>query len=325
MSNGRLSPIMVVHGYRPRHSSTPSAAFTRATRARRRAALARDAPSPAGRRRAAVRLRRPPRRAPGRRAASARCRSRRSRAPSSRRARGLFDDAFRPRPPARCRWQRVWLAEQTRQSLPPISVVRSATPTRCATGTTACSVAHARGAATIDARRRVAGAWRRRVELIGGIERREIVIAEPDPAWPRRFEARASADRRPRSARRRCGSSTSARPPCPGLAAKPIVDVLVAVAGPRRRGRFRPCRWSAPATSSASASRGTACCARPALDVHVHVWAAGSPEIDAPPRASATASARTRPTAPPTSALKRDLARARLGRHRTPTPTRRAS
>ena len=64
--------------------------------------------------------------------------------------------------------------------------------------------------------------------LIGGRERREIVIAEYDPQWPGRFDAE----------RERIGSalgdaalriehigSTSV----PGLAAKPIVDVLVAV------------------------------------------------------------------------------------------------
>ncbi len=64
---------------------------------------------------------------------------------------GLFDDAFRPRPAARCRWQRVWLAEQTGHSLPPISVVRVGDAYAVSDGHHRVSVAHARGAATIDA------------------------------------------------------------------------------------------------------------------------------------------------------------------------------
>jgi len=71
--------------------------------------------------------------------------------------------------------------------------------------------------------------------LVGGRERREIVIADYDPAWPARFEAE-----RDRVARalgdhaltiEHIGSTS-----VPGLGAKPIIDVLVTVADPRRRG-----------------------------------------------------------------------------------------
>jgi hypothetical protein len=63
----------------------------------------------------------------------------------------LFDGAFRPRAAARCRWQRVWLAEHTGRALPPISVVRVDDGYAVSDGHHRVSVAHARGAATIDA------------------------------------------------------------------------------------------------------------------------------------------------------------------------------
>jgi hypothetical protein len=63
----------------------------------------------------------------------------------------LFDHAFRPLPAARCRWQRVWLAEHTGQPLPPISVVRVADGYAVSDGHHRVSVAYARGAVTIDA------------------------------------------------------------------------------------------------------------------------------------------------------------------------------
>jgi hypothetical protein len=63
----------------------------------------------------------------------------------------MFDDAFRPRPAARTRWQRVWLAEQRGQALPPISVARVGDAYVVRDGHHRVSVARARGALTIDA------------------------------------------------------------------------------------------------------------------------------------------------------------------------------
>jgi hypothetical protein len=62
-----------------------------------------------------------------------------------------FDDAFRPAPIARGRWQRVWLAEQRGAVLPPISVVEVDGAYAVRDGHHRVSVAHARGAITIDA------------------------------------------------------------------------------------------------------------------------------------------------------------------------------
>lgn len=108
--------------------------------------------------------------------------------------------------------------------------------------------------------------------LIGGRERREIVIAEHDPAWPRRFAAereRLAAALGDRALRIEHIGSTSV----PGLAAKPIVDILVEVPSLdgvdlERAGYVLRVR-----------EEGHRMYRTPELDVHVHVWPVGSPNI----------------------------------------------
>ena len=63
----------------------------------------------------------------------------------------VFDASFRPAPAARARWERVWLAEQRGQVLPPISVVPVGDGYAIRDGHHRVSVARARGALTIDA------------------------------------------------------------------------------------------------------------------------------------------------------------------------------
>jgi hypothetical protein len=63
----------------------------------------------------------------------------------------LFDSSFRPAAAARSRWQRVWLAEHGGAVLPPISVVRVGSRYAVRDGHHRVSVARARGALTIDA------------------------------------------------------------------------------------------------------------------------------------------------------------------------------
>jgi len=63
----------------------------------------------------------------------------------------MFDGAFRPAAAARSRWERVWLAEQRGQPLPPISVARVGDAYAVRDGHHRVSVARARGALTIDA------------------------------------------------------------------------------------------------------------------------------------------------------------------------------
>ena len=110
--------------------------------------------------------------------------------------------------------------------------------------------------------------------LIGGRERREIVIAPYDPAWPERFRAeraRIAAALGGRALRTEHIGSTSV----PGLAAKPIVDVLVEVAaldGVDLAGAGYVLRVR---------EEGHLMFRTPALDVHVHVWPSGHADIAA--------------------------------------------
>jgi hypothetical protein len=62
-----------------------------------------------------------------------------------------FDGAFRPAAAAETRWQRVWMAEQRGDVLPPISVVPTDDGYAVRDGHHRVSVARARGATTIDA------------------------------------------------------------------------------------------------------------------------------------------------------------------------------
>ena len=62
-----------------------------------------------------------------------------------------FDREFRPAGPTRSRWQSVWLAAQRGTLLPPISVVPVGDAYAIRDGHHRVSVARARGALTIDA------------------------------------------------------------------------------------------------------------------------------------------------------------------------------
>ena len=93
--------------------------------------------------------------------------------------------------------------------------------------------------------------------LVGGREKRRIVIVDYDATWPARFEL--ERDRMQRALgtlaiRIEHIGSTSV----PGLAGKPIVDVLVTVADPDNEQRWcRQC--SLPVTSYGFESRDIGC------------------------------------------------------------------
>ena len=113
--------------------------------------------------------------------------------------------------------------------------------------------------------------------LIGGREKREVVIAEYDDAWPARFEAeraRIGAALGSRALRIEHVGSTSV----PGLAAKPIVDILVAVADPDDEPAFVPDLVRAGYVLRVR-EPGHRMLRTPELDVHVHVWREGDEEI----------------------------------------------
>jgi GrpB-like predicted nucleotidyltransferase (UPF0157 family) len=117
--------------------------------------------------------------------------------------------------------------------------------------------------------------------LIGGAERREIKLVDYDPGWPKKFEvhARIIADALDSSALRieHIGSTS-----VPGLAAKPIIDILVVVPDSADESAYLPqleaagyvLRVREPDWNEHRMFR------TPERDVHVHIYSAGCPEIE---------------------------------------------
>lgn len=117
--------------------------------------------------------------------------------------------------------------------------------------------------------------------LIGGREEGTITIADYDPAWPDRFEQHARLIRAALGAAALCVEhigSTSV----PGLAAKPIVDVLLVVSDSGDEVAYLPALEEAGyqlrvRESNAHEHRIVR---TPERDVHVHIYSVGCPEID---------------------------------------------
>ena len=117
--------------------------------------------------------------------------------------------------------------------------------------------------------------------LIGGAEKRTIEIVDYDPRWPEQFQAHASTIALTLGAvalRMEHIGSTSV----PGLAAKPIIDILVVVENSGDEGYYLPALEAAgyvlrvrePDFHEHRMLR------TPARDVHIHVFSAGSTEIE---------------------------------------------
>jgi len=117
--------------------------------------------------------------------------------------------------------------------------------------------------------------------LIGGSEKREIVIHDYDPSWPAKFathSAKVAAALGSTALRIEHIGSTSV----PGLAAKPIVDMLLVVADSAVESTYQPqleaagyvLRVREPAFHEHRMFR------TPELDVHLHVCSVGWPEIE---------------------------------------------
>jgi GrpB-like predicted nucleotidyltransferase (UPF0157 family) len=108
------------------------------------------------------------------------------------------------------------------------------------------------------------------LELIGGRERRPVVIADYDPAWPERFEEERSrivdALGDAALAVHHIGSTS-----VPGLAAKPIVDVVVEVPDPDDEDSFVPTLEAAGYVLRVR-EPGHRMLRTPERDVHIHVW-----------------------------------------------------
>jgi GrpB-like predicted nucleotidyltransferase (UPF0157 family) len=117
-------------------------------------------------------------------------------------------------------------------------------------------------------------------EHIGGVEKRVIRIADYDPEWPKKFErhARMIAVALGAAALRveHIGSTS-----VPGLAAKPIIDILVVVQDSADESTYLPqleaagydLRVREPDWNEHRMFR------TPEKDVHIHIYSSGCPEI----------------------------------------------
>jgi len=114
--------------------------------------------------------------------------------------------------------------------------------------------------------------------LIGGRERRKVVIADPDPQWPEAFERERAkiADVLGGVAKRieHIGSTA-----VPGLAAKPIVDVLVTLDDVADEPAFVP-QFERAGYELRVREPGHRMLRTPDRGVHVHVWGDTDPEVD---------------------------------------------
>jgi GrpB-like predicted nucleotidyltransferase (UPF0157 family) len=122
---------------------------------------------------------------------------------------------------------------------------------------------------------------RLREVVIGEIEPQSIVVVGYDPAWPERFR---QEEERIRSSLGEAALSVEhiGSTSVPGLAAKPIVDVLLVVEDSGDEPSFVPALETAgyalrvrePDFDEHRMFR------TPEKDVHLHVFSAGSPEIE---------------------------------------------
>jgi GrpB-like predicted nucleotidyltransferase (UPF0157 family) len=116
-----------------------------------------------------------------------------------------------------------------------------------------------------------------RVELIGGIEKRDIVIVAYDADWPRRFEIerhRITVALGRRAITVDHIGSTSV----PGLPAKPIIDVDLAVADVDDEAAYLPDLLAAGYELRVR-EPGHRMVRPPQQDVHVHVTTAGTDRV----------------------------------------------
>jgi len=113
--------------------------------------------------------------------------------------------------------------------------------------------------------------------LVGGREPRAIVIVDYDASWPERFVAH-----RDRVARAlgpmACSIEHIGSTAVPGLAAKPIIDLLVAVKDPDEESPMVPALQAAGYHLRVR-EPGHRMFRTPERDVHIHVWQDADPEI----------------------------------------------
>ena len=116
--------------------------------------------------------------------------------------------------------------------------------------------------------------------LIGGIEKREIVIGDYDPLWPEKFQRHAAIISQALG-RKALGIEHVGSTSVPGLAAKPIIDIDVLVEDSSHETAYLPALLAAgyvlrvrePDWHEHRMLR------TPELDVHIHIFSTGCVEV----------------------------------------------
>lgn len=116
------------------------------------------------------------------------------------------------------------------------------------------------------------------LELIGGVEKRDLTLAEHDPAWADAYAHHAARIRAALGAAAlsvdHIGSTS-----VPGLAAKPIIDILVTVADITAEEDHLDA-LAAAGYPPRVREPGHRMARTPGRDVHVHVYEADHPAVD---------------------------------------------
>jgi GrpB-like predicted nucleotidyltransferase (UPF0157 family) len=116
--------------------------------------------------------------------------------------------------------------------------------------------------------------------LIGGIEKREIVIVDYDPLWPGKFQRHAAiisqALGRKALVIEHVGSTS-----VPGLAAKPIIDIDVVVEDSSNEAAYLPALLASGYTLRVREPdwHEHRMFRTPELDVHIHIFSPGCVEV----------------------------------------------
>jgi len=116
------------------------------------------------------------------------------------------------------------------------------------------------------------------IDLIGGIEIRPLEVVAYDPEWPRVFDAhRERIDKALRGTA--VGIEHIGSTSVPGLAAKPIIDIVIAVDDITAEEDFLP-QLLAAGYELRVREPGHRLVRTPARDVHVHILGKTDPALD---------------------------------------------
>ena len=116
--------------------------------------------------------------------------------------------------------------------------------------------------------------------LIGGIEKREIVVVDYDPCWPAKFQLHAEMLSRALGGKalaiEHVGSTS-----VPGLAAKPIIDIIILVEDSGDEAAYLPALVEAGYVLRVREAdwHQHRMFRTPELDVHVHIFSQGCVEV----------------------------------------------